>query len=372
MDAKNPYTQPTACSPAGGHEQVLPMLGKPAAWDSAIPTTSNTSGGTIFNNYNYPHHHHQQQQPQLVHHPFVAVSSAGTTTVPAVAPSSSSLSHNPDESVAAASRSADSDSKNRQDVGKGALSKLRKTRKTTNASNGRSTLFWVHTDPQSVSEGTREETLKRIRSHVMSEHNRKKRLENTKRYKSKTWKHLAFQPVETTSSNSSSATAASAPAPSSASSSPAFEQNTTTSSPTIPSTQHDQRAEQEHDQGQPQIKEEEGQFELAVTKRNDNVESYGVGAPSQTQSVDPEQSRSSPPWDGLGQGGKDPFNTLHTPLSDRMYRHLQHSQTSPLILDTFHHRGETIRLVNESLSDPLKASSDELIAAVSILLTIEV
>lgn len=306
------------------------MLGKPAAWDSAIPTTSNTSGGTIFNNYNYPHHHHQQQQPQLVHHPFVAVSSAGTTTVPAVAPSSSFLSHNPDESVAAASRSADSDSKNRQDVGKGALSKLRKTRKTTNASNGRSTLFWVHTDPQSVSEGTREETLKRIRSHVMSEHNRKKRLENTKRYKSKTWKHLAFQPVETTSSNSSSATAASAPAPSSASSSPAFEQNTTTSSPTIPSTQHDQRAEQEHDQGQPQIKEEEGQFELAVTKRNDNVESYGVGAPSQTQSVDPEQSRSSPPWDGLGQGGKDPFNTLHTPLSDRMYRHLQHCKPTRL------------------------------------------
>jgi hypothetical protein len=48
------------------------------------------------------------------------------------------------------------------------------------------------------------------------------------------------------------------------------------------------------------------------------------------------------------------------------------AQTSPLILDTFHHRGETIRLVNESLSDPLKASSDELIAAVSILLTIEI
>jgi hypothetical protein len=46
--------------------------------------------------------------------------------------------------------------------------------------------------------------------------------------------------------------------------------------------------------------------------------------------------------------------------------------SSPLLLDTFHHRGETIRLVNEGLSDPLKAASDELIAAVSVLLTVEV
>ncbi|GFF48241.1 hypothetical protein IFM46972_08499 [Aspergillus udagawae] len=432
MDAKNSNIQPTACSPAGGHEQVLPMLGKTAAWDStAITTASTTSGGTVFDNYNHPHHHHQQQQPQLLHHHPAAVSSAVTTTVPAIAPSSSSLSRNPDEYAAAASRTAPSDSNNRQDAGKSAPSKLRKTRKTTNASNGRSTLFWVHTDPQSVSEGTREETLKRIRSHVMSEHNRKKRLENTKRYKSKTWKHLAFQPVETTGSSSSSTTAVSATAPSSASPSSTFEQKIS-SSPTISTTQHHQQADQEHDQGQPQIKEEEGHFELVVTKKTGNVDSYSVGAPSQTQVVDRVPSRSSPPWDGLGQGGKDPFNTLHTPLSERMYRHLQHflcnltrlayplqrrfgprlqahwaalvqhdpaslhacicvaasnaalesgefplvdpskAQTSPLILDTFHHRGETIRLVNESLSDPLKASSDELIAAVSILLTIEI
>lgn len=45
---------------------------------------------------------------------------------------------------------------------------------------------------------------------------------------------------------------------------------------------------------------------------------------------------------------------------------------SQLVVDTFHHRGETIRLVNEGLSDPVKASSDSLIAAVSSLLTIEV
>lgn len=46
--------------------------------------------------------------------------------------------------------------------------------------------------------------------------------------------------------------------------------------------------------------------------------------------------------------------------------------SSALVIDAFHHRGETIRLVNEGLSDPIKAASDELIAAVSILLTIEV
>lgn len=46
--------------------------------------------------------------------------------------------------------------------------------------------------------------------------------------------------------------------------------------------------------------------------------------------------------------------------------------SSALVLDTYHHRGETIRLVNEGLSDPVKAASDELIAAVSTLLTIEV
>lgn len=45
---------------------------------------------------------------------------------------------------------------------------------------------------------------------------------------------------------------------------------------------------------------------------------------------------------------------------------------SALVVDTIYHRGETIRLVNEGLSDPIKASSDELIAAVSTLLTIEV
>ena len=54
------------------------------------------------------------------------------------------------------------------------------------------------------------------------------------------------------------------------------------------------------------------------------------------------------------------------PLTD------EKKSSSVLLLDTFHHRGETIRLVNEGLSDPIKAASDELIAAVSVLLTVEV
>lgn len=47
-------------------------------------------------------------------------------------------------------------------------------------------------------------------------------------------------------------------------------------------------------------------------------------------------------------------------------------RSSGLVVDSFHHRGETIKLVNQGLSDPVKACSDELIAAVSMLLTIEV
>lgn len=47
-------------------------------------------------------------------------------------------------------------------------------------------------------------------------------------------------------------------------------------------------------------------------------------------------------------------------------------RTSPHILDRLHHRGETIKLVNLGLSNLATASSDALIAAVSILISIEV
>jgi hypothetical protein len=46
--------------------------------------------------------------------------------------------------------------------------------------------------------------------------------------------------------------------------------------------------------------------------------------------------------------------------------------TNPFVIDGLHHKGETIRLVNKGLSNPMAASSDALIAAVSILITMEV
>lgn len=281
-----------------------------------------------------------------------------------------------------------------QDVGRNAVTKPRKLRKPGHAS--RSTLFWVHTDPQSAAQGTKEETLKRIRSHVMSEHNRKKRLENTKRYKSKTWKHLAFQPPETAASSSSVST----PLASASDVSPKFpiktEEGTLGNTPGLPAASTEQY--------------------------------YGINVPSHSQALAVVQNTS--PVTYLGPGGNDPFNVFHTQLTDRMSRHLQHflgtltrmayplqrrygeklelhwtalvhrdpaslhacicvaasntaltigefpmregQRPSALLLDTFHHRGETIRLVNEGLSDPVKAASDSLIAAVSTLLTIEI
>lgn len=135
--------------------------------------------------------------------------------------------------------------------------------------SSRSTLFWVHSDPQSATEGSREETLKRIRSHVMSEHNRKKR-ETTKRH-AKTWKHLAFQPVETP-----------VPEPTQNTAGPVVRKN--------PSKRRDQRPERgDHEQ---------------------------------------EEAAEIVPWP-VGRG-LDPFSVTHTQLSDRMCRHLQHCKRSSL------------------------------------------
>ena len=139
-----------------------------------------------------------------------------------------------------------------------------------------------------MSEGAREDTLKRIRSHVMSEHNRKKRLENTKRYKTKAWKHLAFQPVETTS-----ATGQTGP-------SRVNSFSTECSSP-------------------------------SPFKREDDGPSDAVGFPacssvagSEGHAVDALVVANETPWTYLGTGANDPFSMTHTPLTDRMLRHLQH------------------------------------------------
>lgn len=206
-----------------------------------------------------------------------------------------------------ASRSQPPPESHRADAGKGgAVSKMRKPRKGNNAGGGKSSLFWVHTDPQSVSEGTREDTLKRIRSHVMSEHNRKKRLENTKRYKTKAWKHLAFQPVETSASASAATTALTA------STEPPAMTETTPPDSREPSAS----SSPGHIPPERRVKEEDDHTGLVVAPV------VSAGRIANGHQVTPVRVAS--PWNYVGQGAQDPFCLGHTRLSDRMMRHLQH------------------------------------------------
>ncbi|KOC12328.1 hypothetical protein AFLA70_375g000961 [Aspergillus flavus AF70] len=379
MDAKNSTHHSTAPS---DRQQVLPLL-------NSTPGSSATGASSI-------------QNSDSSHRPTPALASDTSSASPAGHDNSHVLSF-VDESIR--QNITHSSERNSQDVGRNAVTKPRKPRKPSNP-GGRSTLFWVHSDPQSAAQGTREETLKSIRSHVMSEHNRKKRLENTKRYKSKTWKHLAFQPPETAASSSSAS-------------------NPLASAPDD-SQKISLKVSQPEQQGgslENALASDTPGF-VAVSTENH----HEVDASSHSQALAVVQDLS--PVAYLGPGGNDPFNVFHTRLTDRMSRHLQHflgtltqiayplqrrygeklqahwtalvhrdpaslhacicvaasntaltigefpvregQRPSALLLDTFHHRGETIRLVNEGLSDPVKASSDSLIAAVSTLLTIEI
>jgi hypothetical protein len=366
-----------------GYEQTLPVLTRPsaAAWSVADPIHPDHVP-------TYPIHStaqiEQPSAPQAPSHP-----DPPAPTVPASGPS------------------------------RNAPSKVRK-RKNANASAGKSTLFWVNSDQQTAAEGTKEETLKRIRSHVMSEHNRKKRIESTKQYNKSKWKHSPYEPATDTGALVPSG------------STPALI--------TPPASLANSRISDEQDLDVEEILPTTaiGYPGLSATAWDDTsfdgtmVYPYGPSA-----------------WSYLGQGANDPFNTGHTQLTDRMMRHLRvckcsrdlrmdglpadavivlwdltqeahplqtrykpklqahwasliqrdpailhaticmatsndamragelpirdpNQKRSQLVIDTFHHRGETIRLVNEGLSDPVKASSDVLIAAVSTLLTIEV
>ncbi|KAJ5988712.1 hypothetical protein N7481_003922 [Penicillium waksmanii] len=349
MDAKDSFS--------GGYEQALPVLSRSPA-TAPWPAT------------------HDNSQPD----PLTVLPTTSTSTLPPAEPLPISPAAPPasQPSDPQSSQAAPSEKTERN-----APAKVRKPRRAANASAGKSTLFWVHTDPESASGGTKEETLKRIRSHVMSEHNRKKRLESTKRYKGKSWKHLSFQTPETVPGT----IGPSPPPPSSSSSS-----------------SHGSQFIDESDTKQELTPETTPPIDYYANASqqgwfNDEVVEYQ------------DQSTSLATWSVLGSGAHDPFNTGHTQLTDRMLRHLQNFlwdltqeahplQTrykpklqahwasliqrdpavlhasictrSDLVVDTFHHRGETIRLVNEGLSDPVKASSDELIAAVSALLTIEI
>ncbi|KAJ5103261.1 hypothetical protein N7532_003790 [Penicillium argentinense] len=358
-----------------GYEQTLPVLSRPPA--TTVWRAASESPQSQF-----------QPDPATVP-PTSTLASAEIPPISSAAPAASQPSATQPSQAGPTTKTE-----------RNAASKVRKPRKAANASAGKSTLFWVHTDPDSASGGTKEETLKRIRSHVMSEHNRKKRLESTKRYKGKSWKHLAFQPPETVPG-------AMGPSPplSSASS-----------------------------QGSQMV--EEGETKQELTPIYASPMEYYSDLPQQSWMNDgvvgyQDQAASPALWTVIGSGAHDPFNTGHTQLTDRMMRYLQNflwdltqeahplqtrykpklqahwaaliqrdpavlhaticvatsnaamqrgelpvrdpnQRRSALVVDTFHHRGETIRLVNEGLSDPVKASSDELIAAVSALLTIEI
>lgn len=193
------------------------------------------------------------------------------------------------------------------------VSKVRKPRKAANAS-GKSTLFWVNSDPQSAAGGTKEETLKRIRSHVMSEHNRKKRLENKKQYKGKSWKHLAFQPSETIPGGVGPPRPPVTAAEDRDSASTGVNASASTSN--IIHATENRYVSQEL---------------VPVSTTTDYY--HTVPTESWDESVYDEvvgyQTQPSPVWAYVGSGAHDPFNTGHTQLTDRMMRHLQNCQSRP-------------------------------------------
>mgnify|MGYP006902562352 FL=1 len=180
--------------------------------------------------------------------------------------------------------------------------RVRKTRKNDNASAGKSTLFWVNSDQQTAAAGTTDETLKRIRSHVMSEHNRKKRMESTEQYNKSKWNHSSYQPPPTTPG---ALVPAEPPRPS------------ISSSASLSTSQITDEQELE-------------QVEEVVT-------STAVGYPAtQTASWDDcsfDGTMAYPArpsaWSYVGQGANDPFNTGHTQLTDRMMRHLRVCECPP-------------------------------------------
>jgi hypothetical protein len=372
-----------------GYEQTLPMLTRPsaAAWSVADPI-------------------HPDQLPT---YPIQSIAQTEQHQAPAPTPAPSAPPP-PDPSAPTTSASGTS---------RIASSKVRK-RKNANASAGKSTLFWVNSDQQTAAEGTKEETLKRIRSHVMSEHNRKKRIESTKQYNKSKWKKSPQEPATDTGALVPSG-----------------------STPTLitpPASLANSRISDEQD-----LDVEEIIPTTAIGYPGVSATAWDDTGFDGTMVYPPGPSA----WSYVGQGANDPFNTGHTQLTDGMMRHLRvckcshdlivdglstdavivlwdltqqahplqtrykpklqahwgsliqrdpailhaticmassndamqagelpirdpNQKRSQLVIDTFHHRGETIRLVNEGLSDPAKASSDVLIAAVSTLLTIEV
>lgn len=314
MDTQNLIYPPRAQSfvPGHHHEQVLPMLGKPPVWEtpSMAATTTTTTAETV---------------PATIGpsnlSPPISIASQEQNNV--------SVQGNFQHTASGSGSATTGTTNNNQNPN--AVSKLRgKPRRATNAAGGgRSTLFWVHTDPQSASEGTREETLKRIRSHVMSEHNRKKR-ESTKRHSTKTWKHLAFQPVETTATaaanNTVTTTTTTTPASTkstSASAGPSARPLSTQSAASVRSKNLTAVAKRpKTEEGAGKQKRDKLATDVIIDPQAES--SVDVVAPAHETAV----VTASQPWTYLGQGSHDPFSVTHTPLSDRMCRHLQYCKFS--------------------------------------------
>ncbi|OKL56599.1 hypothetical protein UA08_08174 [Talaromyces atroroseus] len=299
-------------------------------------------------------------------------------------------------------------------------------------------LFWVNSDLQTVNGGSRQETLKRIRSHVMSEHNRKKRLENTRRYnRDKTWKNLAFRP-ESASRLSISSTSNRSSSKASSSSSPEDKEHSFRKGGNIAKPKGVKTAAP------------------ARTSSADITRDQRLSA-TNTQYQDvyrqgPDAYKASPRR--VATGDVDPFHAAQVRLSETQYQHLKFctvflprecatlinnqqltqkyavlydlipqaapfiyhgisklrshwvtlvqsnpsalyacitsaatnkalmtgdffadpdtQRSSPLILDRLRSRGETIGLINRDLSSVSSASSDASIAAVSVLISIEI
>ena len=185
-------------------------------------------------------------------------------------------------------------------------SKVQKSRKAASDSAGKSTLFWVNSDPKTATAKSKEETLKRIRSHVMSEHNRKKRLENTNKYKTQTWKHTAFQRPET----NRRAMGPARPSSSSVSSS------------------GNRRGVYAVDQSGPQL-----QLGTVVTTAGEyhpaiSAELWDGRFDEPYDEVIEYAARAAAPsvWTYVGSGTQDPFNAGHTQITDRMMRYLNNCE----------------------------------------------
>ena len=302
MDAKGSFH---------GYEQTLPVLSRPPAvapWPATDPTP----------------HPDAYALPNSSLAPTTYPANTGVVKQPypaAAAPAAASASTNLTSRKSQSSTTAPGTTAERN-----ASSKVRKQRKPANAAAGKSTLFWVNTDSESASGGTKEETLKRIRSHVMSEHNRKKRLENTKRYKSKTWKHLPFQPPDQVPRGMGPPR----PPPAAPSSSP----SSRSGSGSVSGSGSGSSRRGSYAVETPRIKQEIVPVSMPGTISYQTQTSSGIDTWDENDLEDFDgvvgyqpQATAPPVWTYVGSGAHDPFNTGHTQLTDRMLRHLQNCES---------------------------------------------